>query len=252
MARAYIRPGWTTSTTPRGLLYIWMLLLQSGSLGSVAKLNCISPGPEGLISALEKELFPRKHFRPVQSFSTPIDITIYFTLVGVLDVSESEQTVTTFLWQVLQWDIEGLSWDEEQCGTWRVAVPREELWIPDITVAEFCSTNENISPVYPFTYLDNNGHVFDNQPLHVVSACKLSIYSFPFDIQNCTLTFGSYLHFANDIRTVIGRSGEDILKQSIEVLETNREWELIDIIPTHNILELMEGTYDQIIYYVSS
>ncbi|KAJ7993464.1 hypothetical protein DPEC_G00272700 [Dallia pectoralis] len=242
--------GWTTPTTLRGLLYVWMLLLQSTSLGTAAKLNCSSPNPEGLITALEKELFPKKLFRPVQSFSTPINITIYFTLVGVLDVSESEQTVTTFLWQVLQWDIEDLSWDEEQCGTWRIAVPREGLWIPDITIAEFCSTNENISPVYPYIYLENNGHVFDNQPLHVVSACKLGIYSFPFDIQNCTLTFGSFLHFANDIQTVIGRPGPEILKQSLEVLETNREWELINIIPTHNRLELMEGTYDQIVYYV--
>ncbi|KAJ7993465.1 hypothetical protein DPEC_G00272710 [Dallia pectoralis] len=202
------------------------------------------------MSALEKELFPKKLLRPVQSFSTPINITIYFTMVAILDVSEQEQTITTFLWQVLQWDIEDLSWDEEQCGTWRIAVPREGLWIPDIKIAEFCSTNENISPVYPFTYLENNGHVFDNQPLHVVSSCTLSIFAFPFDVQNCTLTFGPFLHFANDVQTIIGRSGEEILKQSIAVLETNKEWELFKITPNHIKLDLMEGTYDQIVYYV--
>lgn len=55
--------------------------------------------------------------------------------------------------------------------------------------------DEDKSPVTPYTYLYSTGHVYDDKPRRVVSTCKLGIYTFPFDIQNCSLTFGSYIHF---------------------------------------------------------
>lgn len=54
---------------------------------------------------------------------------------------------------------------------------------------------ENKALKTPFVYLYNTGRVFDDKPIRVVSSCKLGIYNFPFDIQNCTLTFGSYHYF---------------------------------------------------------
>lgn len=63
------------------------------------------------------------------------------------------------------------------------------------------SMKEDKSPKTPYVYLYSTGRVFDDKPLRVVSSCKLGIYSFPFDIQNCTLTFGSYLHFGELTQT---------------------------------------------------
>lgn len=59
----------------------------------------------------------------------------------------------------------------------------------------YFSMDENKSPQTPYVYLNNTGHVYDDKPIRVVSSCKLEIYNFPFDIQSCSLTFGSYLHF---------------------------------------------------------
>lgn len=54
--------------------------------------------------------------------------------------------------------------------------------------------DKNTAPPVPYVYLYSNGLVHDSKPVRVVSSCNLDIYNFPFDIQNCTLTFGSYLH----------------------------------------------------------
>lgn len=59
----------------------------------------------------------------------------------------------------------------------------------------FCSMEEDKSPGTSYVYLYNTGHVFDDKPMRVVSSCQLVIYTFPFDVQNCSLTFGAYLHF---------------------------------------------------------
>lgn len=65
----------------------------------------------------------------------------------------------------------------------------------------FSSVGEDKSPVIPYMYLFNTGGVYDDRPIRVVSSCKLEIYTFPFDIQNCTLTFGSYMHYGEAART---------------------------------------------------
>lgn len=55
--------------------------------------------------------------------------------------------------------------------------------------------DEDNSPDTPYVYLHHTGRVYDDKPVRVVSTCRLVIYTFPFDVQNCSLTFGSHLHF---------------------------------------------------------
>lgn len=57
-----------------------------------------------------------------------------------------------------------------------------------------CSMGKNSAPFVPYSYLFSDGSVIDKQPVRLVSSCSLNIYNFPFDIQNCTLSFNSYLH----------------------------------------------------------
>ncbi|XP_042340161.1 5-hydroxytryptamine receptor 3C-like [Plectropomus leopardus] len=227
-----------------GLFLITFSLLH----GFVAALNCTSPNPKALFDAFEKELFPRKLLRPVKSFSDTLNVSIYLTLVGVLGVNEKAQSLTTFLWQVLVWKIEGLSWDEKECGTNRTSVPRENLWIPDVIISEFM--DEDKSPKTSYVYLYNSGHVVDDKPVRVVSSCRLVIYTFPFDIQNCTLTFGSYLHFAEDIHMIDGIPTDQIVAQSRQVIQTRGEWELVDIKAGPSTLEITVGNYSEIKYFI--
>ncbi|CAG08082.1 unnamed protein product [Tetraodon nigroviridis] len=149
---------------------------------------------------------------------------------------------------VKEWDIEGLSWDAEECGTQRVSLPREKLWIPDIHITEFM--DEDKSPRTPYVYIYNTGHVFDDSPLRVVSTCKLGIYSFPFDIQNCSLTFGSYIHFDTDIQMFASTTAAEILEESLSVAQTKGEWELINIQVFPSVLEITDGKYSQLKYYL--
>ncbi|XP_068446261.1 5-hydroxytryptamine receptor 3A-like [Clinocottus analis] len=216
--------------------------------GFAAALNCTSPTPESLFAALETNVFSKKLLRPVKNFSSPVYITIDITVVGLVGVDEKAQTLTSVLWLVLEWDIEGLSWEEKECGSKRVSIPRDKLWIPDIHIAEFM--DEDKFPKTPFVYLYNTGHVLDDKPIRVVTSCRLNIYTFPFDIQNCSLTFGSYLHFASDIRLLQGSTAEQILTESRDVLVTNGDWELIGIDVSFSTLALDLGSYSEIEFYV--
>ncbi|CAL8309713.1 unnamed protein product [Lota lota] len=230
----------------KGIQLIYLNLMLFHATGSA--LNCTSPSPESLFDALKETLFSKNQQRPVKKFGTATNVSVSFILVGILGVNEKAQTLTTFLWLLLEWDIEDLSWDEKECGTQKVPVKRENLWIPDIFISEFM--DENQTPFTPYIYLDNKGHVYDDKPIRVVSSCNLGMTKFPFDVQNCTLSFGSYIHYDSEIHMVLGRTAEVILQQTREVLQTEGEWELLDITAAESSLYLNTGGYQDIVFNV--
>ncbi|KAM4547884.1 5-hydroxytryptamine receptor 3A-like [Odontesthes bonariensis] len=88
---------------------------------------------------------------------------------------------------------------------------------------------KNTAPFVPYTYLHFKGWVFDEKPVRVVSSCSLDIYLFPFDTQNCTFTFNSYIHYEKDIQLELIGSSDEILQRSKEVMSTMGEWSLISV-----------------------
>lgn len=56
------------------------------------------------------------------------------------------------------------------------------------------SVDDDVSQACPYVYINHTGHIRWDRMLRLVSACNLEIFSFPFDVQNCTFTFGSYMH----------------------------------------------------------
>ncbi|XP_049897334.1 5-hydroxytryptamine receptor 3A-like [Epinephelus moara] len=226
------------------LIFICFSLLH----GFAEALRCTSPTLESLFEALEREVFNKKHLRPVKKPTDALNVSVGMTLEGILGVNEKAQSVTSLLWQVLEWDIEGLSWDEKECGVRRVSVPRDKLWIPDVIIAEIM--DEDTSPFIPYVYLYNTGRVYDDRPLRMVTSCRLEIYTFPFDIQNCSLTFGPFLHLVEDVRMFARSSAEEILAESRNVMQIQGEWELLDIIGTPRTLNIIAGSYSEIRYYI--
>ncbi|KAG9351197.1 hypothetical protein JZ751_025088 [Albula glossodonta] len=106
------------------------------------------------------------------------------------------------------------------------------------------------SPSVPYVYLSYDGAVLDDRPVRVVSSCNLDIYTFPFDVQNCTFTFNSYVHMAGDVQLSLGRSAEDTLRISKRALETVGEWELIDIKAEDPYDEISDDYWDKVIYHI--
>uniref|UniRef100_A0A3B5R719 Neurotransmitter-gated ion-channel ligand-binding domain-containing protein n=1 Tax=Xiphophorus maculatus TaxID=8083 RepID=A0A3B5R719_XIPMA len=172
------------------------------------EVNCSQPDQPRLLAALSPA-FDMSAIRPVENQKTYTNVSVYFTLYGILGV-----------W----WKNEFISWDPVQCGTDKISLPKEKFWIPDIVINEFME--ENKAPSVPYVYLFNDGTVRDSFPVRVVSSCNLIIYTFPFDIQNCSLTFNSYIYYVDDHML----EGWNLITEfSKEVMTTMGEWELVDI-----------------------
>uniref|UniRef100_A0A673LPK2 Uncharacterized protein n=1 Tax=Sinocyclocheilus rhinocerous TaxID=307959 RepID=A0A673LPK2_9TELE len=188
-------------------------------------INCSEPTTDGLITALKENIFGKTEIRPVINLKTPTNISVSFTLYGILDVVSSNKSNNSQLWT---WDNQAKDWDPVKCGTDRISIPRKQLWRPDIIINEFI--DENKVPDTYYLYVEYTGKVMDDLPFHVISSCNLDIYTFPFDIQNCTFTFNSYQHTVLDVQLSFDIPVEEAFKDSLEAMTTKGEWELVDML----------------------
>ncbi|XP_077463693.1 5-hydroxytryptamine receptor 3C-like [Stigmatopora argus] len=269
---------------PSLVLFIFICLFNQASCNSIMQ-NCSSPDSPALLEAL-RPIFDLRAIRPVMNISIPTWVTVDFVIFGILGVDEKAQILTTFVIQVLWWNNEFITWDPKECsGRW-IVLPRKLLWIPDIVINEFptdliffsqslhifhendftnntdqlkcwetsasCSMEKNTVEFAPYTAVYYDGMVLDLQPIRVVSSCRLDTYTFPFDIQNCTLTFNSYIYRFSALRIGRSFSTQQIFNISKGMMATMGEWELIGIKSLQSLkLSSYNQTYEELRFFIS-
>uniref|UniRef100_A0A3Q3NGE0 Neurotransmitter-gated ion-channel ligand-binding domain-containing protein n=1 Tax=Labrus bergylta TaxID=56723 RepID=A0A3Q3NGE0_9LABR len=167
-------------------------------LSGAIDVNCSESNQPALLKALNP-VFNLKAIRPVMNLTTPTNIITYFTMYGILGVVSSA---------LIAWSHFSHINSNLHC------------------LSDSCSMDENTAPFVPYVYLYHDGKVHDALPVRIVSSCNLDIYTFPFDVQNCTMTFNSYIHFG---KTLHQMSAENITLNSKNVITTTGEWELLEI-----------------------
>uniref|UniRef100_A0A672SC46 5-hydroxytryptamine receptor 3B n=1 Tax=Sinocyclocheilus grahami TaxID=75366 RepID=A0A672SC46_SINGR len=186
--------------------------------------------------------------RPVQNWTKPTTIYIDLIIKSVLDVDGQTQKVTTSIWYRQIWNDEFLVWDPEEFdGITEISLSSDAIWVPDVIISEFVDVGK--SPVIPYVYVNCSGTVKNYKPIQVVSACHLEIYAFPFDKQNCTLTFRSWLHSVNEVDLALWRPAEEIANDTREFMNDG-EWELLSVPSHYWTLNLENRDYAQIQFNV--
>ncbi|XP_029312564.1 5-hydroxytryptamine receptor 3A-like [Cottoperca gobio] len=171
--------------------------------------------------------------RPVKNYKRSTRVSLEVLLYAILDVVEKEQKFIPYVWTVMRWHNEYISWDPNQfCGIDNVSLPAEVLWKPDITIEEM--TEKDKAPLSPYLTINDKGDVEVQNDQVLVSTCRMHIYNFPFDIQNCNLSFKSVIHTAKDIRLQPSDNSSEATEWSREVMRTQYEWLFLNMTVTAN------------------
>ncbi|KAF5922206.1 hypothetical protein HPG69_007094, partial [Diceros bicornis minor] len=195
-------------------------LLSTGR-GNIFTINCSSFDQHGVDPAAFQAVFDRKAFHSVINYSSPTHVNISFTLSAIPEVMRVNPVI---------------SWNPEECVSInKLTVSAENLWLPHIVIVESSL----------ITYVSSEGRIKYNGPVWVTSFCKLDIFYFPFDQQNCTFTFSSFLYTGEQdmfwqlfkIRGKIFKCGKrapghgqevwEITDMSGNIIEIQGEWELL-------------------------
>ncbi|XP_056286118.1 5-hydroxytryptamine receptor 3A-like isoform X1 [Pseudoliparis swirei] len=194
-----------------------------------------------------KELYSMT--RPVKNYKRPTLISLEVLLYAILDVVEKDQKFIPYVWTVMRWHNEYISWDPNQfCGINSISIPSGILWKPDLTIEEM--TEKDKAPASPYLTINHKGDVEVQNYQVLVSSCRMHIYKFPFDIQRCNLSFKSVIHTARDIRLLASDNSSEATEWSREVMRTQYEWLFIKMTVTSKNASDILGQ-DMVIYTIT-
>ncbi|XP_016076061.1 PREDICTED: 5-hydroxytryptamine receptor 3B [Miniopterus natalensis] len=199
---------------------------------------------------LIKQLLQKCHkgVRPVHDWTEATTVYLDVSVRAVLDVDTQNQKLKTNVWYREVWDDAFLSWNSSMFDDIReISLPLSAIWAPDIIINEFVDIE--ILPDPPYVYVNSSGTIKNSKSIQVVSACSLETYAFPFDIQNCSLTFNSILHTVEDVDLALLRSRDDVNHDKGAFLNDS-EWELLSVSSTYNVLQSSAGDFAQIQFQV--
>nr|XP_040033414.1 5-hydroxytryptamine receptor 3C-like [Gasterosteus aculeatus aculeatus] len=75
--------------------------------------------------------------RPVLDHKRPTVVQLDIILFALLAVIEKTQTFVPFVWVIMKWNNERISWDPAHfCGITQISIPKEMLWKPDLFIYE--------------------------------------------------------------------------------------------------------------------
>uniref|UniRef100_A0A8C0JN75 5-hydroxytryptamine receptor 3C n=1 Tax=Canis lupus dingo TaxID=286419 RepID=A0A8C0JN75_CANLU len=243
-----MKGGWPVGG--RVLLCLTVSLLLPGR-GDTFTINCSGFDQYGVDPAAFQAVFDRKAFRPVLNYSNPIHVNISFTLSAILEVNAQLQLLTSFLWMNVMWDNPFISWNLEECVSLKnLTVSAENVWLPDIFIVE-SSMDVDRAPPGLTAFVNSEGRMKYDRPVRVTSICNLDIFYFPFDQQNCTFTFSSFLYTVDSMLLGMDKEVWEITDTSRNLIQTQGEWELLGITKATPKMLVGSNVYDQIMFYVA-
>ncbi|KAK1344090.1 hypothetical protein QTO34_014649 [Cnephaeus nilssonii] len=198
-------------------------------------INCSGFDQHGVDPLAFRTVFKQKNFRPVINYSIPTQVNISFTLSAILEVT---------------WNNPFISWDPEECGNInQLTVTTENLWLPDIFIVESMDMDQTMEGLS--AYVTSDGHIVYSKPMRVTSICRLDIFYFPFDQQNCTFTFSSFLYTVENMLLGMEKEVWEIADTSRDIVSTHGQWELLGINKANPKMSVGSSLFDQIMFYVA-
>lgn len=204
-------------------LSLLLLLLISGSLGARGR----------FAQKLFKDLFTNytSALRPVENTDYVINVTLQVTLSQIIDMDERNQILTTYLWVRQVWMDYYLTWTKEDYDDLdTIRIPSRYVWKPDIVL--YNSADDQFSgSMETNVVLRSDGQVTWDQPAITKSSCSVDVAYFPFDLQQCLLTFGSWTHNGNQMDLINALETADLAD-----LVPNVEWQVLGMPAKKNVI----------------
>ncbi|KAG7458711.1 hypothetical protein MATL_G00223590 [Megalops atlanticus] len=169
--------------------------------------------------------------RPVEDTDKALNVTLQVTLSQIKDMDERNQVLTAYLWIRQIWHDAYLKWDKDEYdGLEVIRIPSDLVWRPDIVLYNKAD-DEFSGPADTNVVLRYNGEITWDSPAITKSSCVVDVSYFPFDDQQCNLTFGSWTYNGNQVDIAMGMDSGD-LSDFVE----NVEWECHGMPAAKNVI----------------
>ncbi|KAI9528575.1 hypothetical protein NQZ68_018755 [Dissostichus eleginoides] len=188
--------------------------------------------------------------RPAGDYKKPTWIYVQMSILAILDVKEIDQTFVSFVWIYMKWEDRHIYWNPRNFGGLdKMTVPTDLLWKPDLMIEEMIEKDKAVPN--PFITIHSNGFVEHVMDLMVVSTCKMQIYKFPFDTQNCTLSLKSIIYPEEELKFEFFENNTLVTEWTRQMLRNESEWFLIGMTVQHQSVLRFHQNQSVVIYTIT-
>ncbi|KAM8973495.1 neuronal acetylcholine receptor subunit alpha-5-like [Pelodytes ibericus] len=187
----------------------------------ISEPSFIAKSEDRLFKYLFQEQDYQKWVRPVEQLNDTVKVKFGLAITQLVDVDEKNQLMTTNVWLKQEWVDVKLRWPpKEFAGITSIRVPSDAIWIPDIVLYDNADGRFEGSVTKAIVRYD--GTINWTPPANYKSSCTIDVTFFPFDLQNCSMKFGSWTYDGSQV---------DITLEDFEVDKRdffdNGEWEIV-------------------------
>uniref|UniRef100_A0A3P8W272 Neuronal acetylcholine receptor subunit alpha-5 n=1 Tax=Cynoglossus semilaevis TaxID=244447 RepID=A0A3P8W272_CYNSE len=209
--------------------------IQGGNLSSYAKAE----------DKLFKYLFGsyQKWVRPVAFLNQSICVRFGLAISQLVDVDEKNQLMTTNVWMKQEWTDMKLRWNpDDYLGIRTIRVPSDRLWRPDVVLYD--NSDGRFEGTVTKAVVKYDGTITWTPPANYKSACTIDVTFFPFDLQNCSMKFGSWTYDGSQVDIIL----EDFHVDKQDYFD-NGEWEIVKATGSRGVRTDGSSSYPTITYF---
>ncbi|XP_022083251.1 neuronal acetylcholine receptor subunit alpha-10-like [Acanthaster planci] len=186
---------------------------------------------------------------PTLNSSGPLNVTLRLLIAQLVDFDEPEQKLTIHAWQKMSWRDELLVWNPDDYGGQNVIhVFPSDIWMPRLVILE--NVNFDFSNAKEIEIIITaDGSAVWYAPVMLKTSCKVHVKNFPFDIQQCSVTFMAWTYDMSDINL---RFFEDEDSKQM-IYNPNGVWDVenVNVSRVEVKYKCCEYPYPQIVYTLS-
>ena len=140
---------------------------------------------------LRTDLFTNysKEIRPVTYINESVHMKMGLTINSLEYFDQKAEKIKLNMEVHMDWYDDYLKWDTTKDET--IIVPNYKIWMPDLELYNSAADPEEYESINS-VLLHSNGHIFFDKPIIYSFSCTLDLKKFPFDKQECFMTFGSW------------------------------------------------------------
>ncbi|XP_065059535.1 neuronal acetylcholine receptor subunit alpha-7-like [Rhopilema esculentum] len=170
--------------------------------------------------------------RPTSSNHEPVYVNFELRLNKIVKLDMKEQLLVINAKLFLKWRDPQLAWNmSEWNGTNYLNVPNSKIWTPDIMLYNTArDDSRDPSDMYKTKVLINHdGDIIWVAPVTLKASCAVDIKWFPFDNQECKLTFGSLSYTRSRLNIRFRKQPKNAAGMQGNFHYSNGDWDISSV-----------------------
>ncbi|KAK5601286.1 Neuronal acetylcholine receptor subunit alpha-5 [Crenichthys baileyi] len=170
----------------------------------------------------------QKWVRPVEYLNQTIRVKFGLAISQLVDV---------------EWVDMKLRWSPEDfLGITTIRIPSDRIWLPDVVLYD--NSDGRFEGTVTKAVVKYDGTISWNPPANYKSACTIDVTFFPFDLQNCSMKFGSWTYDGSQVDVLL----EDFHVDKQDYFD-NGEWEIVKATGSRGLRTDGSSSYPTITYF---